>query len=149
MTSRGCPHSCAYCINHTIKNMYGGKGKLRWRSVTHVITELMWVKKNMPYIDYIWISDDEFMARKLDKLVEFSKKYKEKIGLPFSCLASPLSVSEEKMAVHSCREERRCCRSRRYYRRGAGDSGNYPPHHGTPGHIGHGRRDQRRRVYDR
>jgi anaerobic magnesium-protoporphyrin IX monomethyl ester cyclase len=99
MTSRGCPFNCAYCINDTIARMYGGKGKLRWRSIAHVMEELVWVKKNMPYINYIWLSDDEFMARKPAELEDFSKQYKEKIGLPFSCLVSPLSVTEEKMAM--------------------------------------------------
>jgi radical SAM superfamily enzyme YgiQ (UPF0313 family) len=99
MTSRGCPFSCAYCINDTIVRMYGGKGKLRWRSVAHVMKELVWVRKNMPYINYMWLSDDEFMARKPAELEDFSRQYKEKIGLPFSCLVSPLSVTEEKMAM--------------------------------------------------
>jgi len=99
MTSRGCPHSCAYCINHTIKEMYGGKGKLRWRSVNHVMEELMWVKREMPYVNYIWISDDEFMAQRIDTLKEFVTQYKTKIGFPFSILASPPSVTEEKMSL--------------------------------------------------
>ncbi len=98
MTSRGCPYNCTYCINHTIKEMYGGKGKLRWRSVDHVIAELEWVINNMPYIDYIWFSDDEFMARRADEIADFCQQYKEKIALPFSCLVSALSVTEQKMA---------------------------------------------------
>lgn len=99
MTSRGCPYGCAYCINSTINKIYGRKGKLRWRSVQHVMAELKWVRSHMPYIDYIWLSDDEFMARKIGDLREFARQYKEKIGLPFSCLVSPLSVTEEKMAL--------------------------------------------------
>jgi len=99
MTSRGCPHNCSYCINDTIRKIYGGKGNLRWRSVHHVIEELIWVKNNMPYIDYIWISDDEFLARKFKDLEEFSHQYKEKIDLPFFCLISPLTVTEEKMTL--------------------------------------------------
>jgi radical SAM superfamily enzyme YgiQ (UPF0313 family) len=79
--------------------MYGGKGKLRWRTVNHVIEELLWVKREMPYVNYIWISDDEFMAQKIDNLKEFALQYKGKIGLPFSCLVSPLSVTEEKMSL--------------------------------------------------
>jgi anaerobic magnesium-protoporphyrin IX monomethyl ester cyclase len=97
MTSRGCPYACTYCINDTIRRMYGGRGKLRWRSIPHVMKELEWVKANMPYIDYIWISDDEFLARKPDEIAEFAKQYKEKINLPFSCLISPISVTKEKM----------------------------------------------------
>lgn len=99
MTGRGCPHKCTYCINDTIKNLYEGQGYLRWRSTSHVMDELLWVKEHMPYIGYIWISDDAFFARSLEKIEEFCKNYKEKIGLPFTCLASPLTVTEEKMAL--------------------------------------------------
>ncbi len=99
MTSRGCPYGCAYCINDTINKMYGSKGKLRWRSVAHVMNELALVRENMPYVDYIWISDDEFMARKMEDLEMFCREYKARIGLPFSCLVSPLSVTEEKMRM--------------------------------------------------
>lgn len=99
MTSRGCPYGCAYCVNDTINKMYCGKGKLRWRSVAHVMEELVWVRENMPYVDYIWISDDEFMARKAEDLDLFCREYQAKIGLPFSCLVSPLSVTEDKMRM--------------------------------------------------
>ena len=99
MTGRGCPHKCTYCINDTIKSLYDGQGYLRWRSVDHVIGELLSVKEDMPYIGYIWISDDAFFARSLKSLEAFCKEYKEKIELPFSCLGSPLTVTEEKMRL--------------------------------------------------
>ncbi|MBI5238703.1 MAG: B12-binding domain-containing radical SAM protein [Deltaproteobacteria bacterium] len=97
MTGRGCPHQCTYCINDAIKTLYEGASYLRWRSASHVIEELLWVKKNMPYVGFIWISDDAFFARNQKGIEEFCREYKEKIGLPFSCLASPLTISEEKM----------------------------------------------------
>jgi anaerobic magnesium-protoporphyrin IX monomethyl ester cyclase len=99
MTGRGCPYACTYCINDTTNKMFGSKGKLRWRSVAHVMEELVRVRENMPYIDYIWISDDEFMARKTEDLEELCREYKARIDLPFSCLVSPLSVSVEKMRL--------------------------------------------------
>lgn len=99
MTGRGCPHRCTYCINDTIKGLYEGQVYLRWRSVDHVIGELLWVKENMPYIGYIWISDDTFFARNLKELEHFRNEYTEKIGLPFSCLGSPLTINEEKMEL--------------------------------------------------
>lgn len=97
MTGRGCPHKCTYCINDTIKNLYSGQAYLRWRSVGHVIGELQWVKENMPYVGCIWMSDDSFFARNLANLETFCREYKEKIGLPFTCLGSPLTVTEDKM----------------------------------------------------
>ncbi|ODS35781.1 MAG: B12-binding domain-containing radical SAM protein [Candidatus Altiarchaeales archaeon WOR_SM1_86-2] len=99
MTGRGCPHKCAYCINDTIKNLYHGQGYLRWRSTVHVIEELLWVKEKMPYIGYIWISDDAFFGRPLKGIKEFCSEYKKYIQLPFSVLASPLTVTGEKMEL--------------------------------------------------
>ncbi|MBA4358462.1 MAG: B12-binding domain-containing radical SAM protein, partial [Desulfovibrio sp.] len=99
MTGRGCPHKCSYCINDTLKNLYGAKGYLRWRSTEHVMKELAWVREHMPFVGFIWISDDAFFARKLEDIKEFCRQYKEKVGLPFSALASPLTMSEEKMAL--------------------------------------------------
>lgn len=97
MTGRGCPHQCTYCINDAVKCMYGSKGYLRWRSTNHVMDELMWVKEHMPYIGFVWISDDAFFARSAAQMAEFCAAYKEKIALPFSCLASPMTISQEKM----------------------------------------------------
>ncbi len=99
MTGRGCPHKCTYCVNDMIKNLYAGQSYLRWRSTAHVMEELLWVKENMPYINFIWISDDAFFARNSEGLREFCKEYKEKIKIPFTCLASPLTITEEKMEI--------------------------------------------------
>ena len=99
MTGRGCPHKCTYCINDAIKTIYGAQSYLRWRSTDHVLQELLWVKEHLPYVGFIWISDDAFFARSPAAIAEFCRAYKEKIGLPFSCLASPLTVTEEKMAL--------------------------------------------------
>lgn len=98
MTGRGCPHKCSYCNNDTMRNMYKGQGYLRWHSSERIIKELVWVKKHMDYIDFIWISDDVFLARKLKDIEEFCHEYKKKIALPFLCLTSPTLVTDEKMA---------------------------------------------------
>ncbi|MBI3378240.1 MAG: B12-binding domain-containing radical SAM protein [Nitrospirae bacterium] len=99
MSGRGCPHKCSYCVNDTLKNMYGGHDYLRWRSPEHVVEELLFVKKTMPFVGHIWFSDDSFFSRNLEKTKEFCKLYKEKIGLPFFALGSPLTINEEKMAL--------------------------------------------------
>ena len=99
MTGRGCPHKCTYCVNDMIKNLYAGQSYLRWRSTAHVMEEFLWVKKNMPYVNFVWISDDAFFARNPESLREFCREYKEKINIPFTCLASPLTITEEKMEI--------------------------------------------------
>ncbi|HLC18450.1 MAG TPA: radical SAM protein [Thermodesulfobacteriota bacterium] len=99
MTGRGCPHQCSYCVNDTLKSMYNNENYLRWRSTAHVMDELLWVRKNLPYVGFVWISDDAFFARNRKSLEEFCTEYKAKIALPFSCLASPATVTEEKMEM--------------------------------------------------
>lgn len=97
MTGRGCPHRCAYCVNDAIKSLYGAKGYLRWRSVAHVMAELEAARAAMPFIGYVWISDDAFFARPLDDIREFCRQYKARVGLPFSCLGSPATISRDKL----------------------------------------------------
>lgn len=99
MTGRGCPHNCTYCINDTLKGIYNNQNYLRWRSTAHIIDELLWVKESLAYVGFIWISDDSFFARPKKNLEEFCKEYKKKITLPFYCLASPMTITEEKMEM--------------------------------------------------
>ena len=99
MTGRGCPHKCTYCINDKLKELYKNENYLRWRSTAHLIDELLWAKETFSYIGYVWISDDAFFARPKKDLEEFCREYKSKIGLPFSCLTSPMTLSEEKMEM--------------------------------------------------
>lgn len=99
MTGRGCPHQCTYCINDTLKTMYHNVNYLRWRSTPHVMEEFLWVKKNLPYVGFIWISDDAFFAKNKKSLEEFCMEYKKQVALPFTCLASPMTISEEKMEM--------------------------------------------------
>ncbi|UJX43136.1 B12-binding domain-containing radical SAM protein [Desulfovibrio sp. JY] len=97
MTGRGCPHRCAYCVNDAIKSLYGAKGYLRWRSVAHVMDELAEARRIMPFIGYVWISDDAFFARPLEEIRDFCKAWKERVALPFTCLGSPATITREKM----------------------------------------------------
>ncbi|MHC1791198.1 B12-binding domain-containing radical SAM protein [Solidesulfovibrio sp.] len=99
MTGRGCPHRCAYCVNDAIKSLYGAKGYLRWRSTGHVMAEIETARRILPGIGYVWISDDAFFARPLADIQDFCRQWKDRIGLPFSCLGSPATISREKMAA--------------------------------------------------
>jgi radical SAM superfamily enzyme YgiQ (UPF0313 family) len=93
MTSRGCPYKCTYCYNHIYHDLYRGKGKpVRRRSVDHVIRELRILKENG--CQYIRFMDDLFILFP-DWLKEFATKYREQIGLPFTCLARANLVNED------------------------------------------------------
>ena len=99
LTGRGCPHKCTYCSNNFYNNLYDEQGYYRWRSTKHVISELQWVKDNVPNVRAIVFSDDTFFTRSLDIIEEFARNYKEIISLPFFCLGSPLDITEEKLAL--------------------------------------------------
>lgn len=99
MTGRGCPHACTYCGNSFYRDLYKRQRYVRYRSVEHVITELQNVKREYPFIDFIWFSDDSFFGRPLPDLLRFAEEYKAKIGDPFYLLGSPGTITEEKYAA--------------------------------------------------
>ncbi len=95
MVSRGCPYNCSYCFNHAFREMYRGQGKLlRRNSVGRVIDEILEVKRNYP-LQVIKFYDDIFVFSDDEWLRDFSREYKEKIGLPFHCLMRANLVTEE------------------------------------------------------
>ncbi len=87
-TSRGCPHSCAYCCNSVYRELYKGSGvpPLRRRSPYGVLAELEAAKKGKPrfvhFTDEVFNSDYAWLER-------FLAPYRERIGLPFSCFVFP------------------------------------------------------------
>jgi radical SAM superfamily enzyme YgiQ (UPF0313 family) len=101
MTDRGCPHRCSYCNVSNIKEMYKSDESpyFRARSVESAVEELVQIKKRFPFVEAIQFFDDTFFARPLKNLEAFAKLYKEKVGLPFYCQASPNTLSEAKLAA--------------------------------------------------
>jgi len=97
MATRGCPHSCTYCCNNTLRNLYRGQKYVRRRSVGNIIDELRQAKERFPVIQAFWFSDDSFFATSDKEIRKFSEIYRDKIGLPFFCLGSPTTINERKM----------------------------------------------------
>ena len=94
MTSRGCPYRCTYCSNEMYQNLHShDKLHVRRRSPDNVIEELCNIKKE-GLMKRIVFMDDVFTLQK-SWLEEFSEKYQTKIGLPFSCLVHPMSMSKD------------------------------------------------------
>lgn len=99
LASRGCPHACTYCGNNARKKMYSGQLYLRFRSPENVVRELEIRKERYPFINMISFIDDVFVAQTNERIERFCRLYKEKIGLPFHCFASPAALNEEKLAM--------------------------------------------------
>jgi len=80
---RGCPYSCTYCYNHTLKKMYPNQPFIRARSASNMIEEIKEVLNKYHFKRVMFVDDTFILNRKW--LKEFSKKYKKEIGLPFHC----------------------------------------------------------------
>jgi len=93
-TERGCPQACSYCTNNILRALYEDKADLlRTHSVDYVITFFKKIKNKFPSIKVIDIRDETITVRKTEWLREFSKRYKEEVGLRLKCLAEPATMS--------------------------------------------------------
>lgn len=95
--SRGCPHSCAYCCNQSIKEEFPWLKKVRHYSVDRLIDHLKEISRLYPEVRSFWIEDDTFFAKKLEEIQEFSERYKKEICKPFLILISPWTFSDDKV----------------------------------------------------
>ena len=90
MASRGCPFRCTYCFNHQMVNLYqddlGISGKalnyIRHYPAEEVLKELEYLLSRYRSIKMFIFDDDLFTFNK-SYLMEFCKKYRERVGLPF------------------------------------------------------------------
>ncbi len=79
----GCPFSCTYCINSTLKKIGHGYNKYRYHSADYIISEIKYGLTISSKIQYVNFSDDGFFSMSEEVIEGFSKKYKKQIGLPF------------------------------------------------------------------
>jgi len=94
LTGRGCPYNCTYCFNHSYNKLYAGKGKmLRQRSVDNVIGELKQIKKNNAPRRFQFVDDTFILDKKW--VIEFCKRYRKEIKLPFICYARVNLINED------------------------------------------------------
>ncbi len=97
--TRGCPFACTFCVNNTYQSMYPHQKPIRKRSVDNIIMELQEVKSKLPFTKLILFDDDAFFLMSVNQIKDFSKKYKEQIGLPL-CItgATPSTLTKEKLS---------------------------------------------------
>ena len=98
MVSRGCPFDCTYCVNHTLRAMFGAKDYVRFRSVDRVIEEIKEVCAKHPYIKGC-LFDDDILFLNLDWSEAFAERYAGEVGLPFRCNVHPRLLEERRAAL--------------------------------------------------
>lgn len=98
VTSRGCPHLCAYCNNCQYVAMWG-KNSIRFQSVDQFMGELEHSLSFLDFITAIAFDDDDFFFRPVDQLEEFADKYKKKVKLPFAASISANTFRDDKLKI--------------------------------------------------
>lgn len=85
VTSRGCPMSCAYCVNEAVRSLYDDPPNyVRRRSPDHICDEIDRLCEQFPSAQRIRFPDHAF-AMNFEWLDEFAEVYAQRCGLPFSC----------------------------------------------------------------
>ncbi len=98
VTSRGCPNKCSYCNNCRYVTMFG-HNSMRFHSVDRVIEEIEYILGQFDFFRLIGFADDDFFMRPKNQLVDFAKKYKRTVGLPFGVALSAKTYSKEKLEI--------------------------------------------------
>lgn len=92
--SRGCPFTCSYCSSINLRRLYTQKGTyVRFRSVESIISELKEAKEKMRHLKVIHFWDEIFNDQE-EWISEFSRRYREEIGMPFNIWGHPLKIKE-------------------------------------------------------
>ncbi len=97
--SRGCPHHCAYCINHKLNENFPWRKKVRFYPIDYLIEHLKTIRRAYPEVREFCIEDDTFFANKIEDVRKFGERYKNEVGRPFKMHVSPTTFSEDKLRL--------------------------------------------------
>ena len=97
--SRGCAFRCTYCCNRKINELYTGNGQyLRRMSPAKYVAQLATLyRQHFPNATDVFVLDEDFFMRTVPEIEEFAALYRDQVGLPFDCMASPPRITEEKL----------------------------------------------------
>ncbi len=91
--TRGCVFSCTFCINEHLNNVYNNKS-YREKDIPKFIDEVKYFKDTYG-IEYVYILAEMFLPTTKQRIRDFSRLWKEKVGLPFWCQLRVEGVDEE------------------------------------------------------
>jgi len=91
-TGRGCANDCAFCYNHFVREVYGGRHFVRRKSPGRVLDEVAEVARRAR-LEWVHFADDLFVTD-LDWLEELATVYPASCPLPFSCNSSADRLTE-------------------------------------------------------
>jgi len=92
----GCPNECTYCINKSWRELYNNEGAfLRHYSVDRIIDELEYLSKEYK-LEFWKFHDEDFCLKSIAYFEELARKYKERVGLPFTAMANCKNITVEK-----------------------------------------------------
>ncbi len=94
MASRGCPYNCSYCCSPAMKQLYGDKRYIRFRSVASLLEEVERVVRDFPQVEYNVFHDD-LLPMKKEWFADFTREYRSRIGLPFEMNCHPNLMDRE------------------------------------------------------
>lgn len=94
VAQKGCPYSCTYCEHNFLRKFDEGIGlHLRRKSIDNIINELKIMKEKYDFKE-VDFKDNIFTVGKQWTL-DFFKRYKEEINVPFRILSHPLCMDED------------------------------------------------------
>jgi len=93
--SRGCPFSCTYCLNRLNQEIFKGLGKYnREKPIEYAIREIEHLKKQYA-LEMVFFSDENFLAMRKERLMEFCGKYRLRVALPFFIMTRADTLLDE------------------------------------------------------
>lgn len=99
LTSRGCPHHCAYCNNCRYTALHGGRVPIRRQSVGRFMDEVEHTLTRMPFVERVLFGDDDFLIRPVAELEEFAARYRKTVNRPFAVCLSANTYQRKKLDI--------------------------------------------------
>jgi radical SAM superfamily enzyme YgiQ (UPF0313 family) len=101
MGSRGCFYRCSFCSNNFLATQFKDWHKVRYRSPENIFAELDHYMNTynvkLKYVDFT----DDIVAHNNTRLAELFYGFKERFGIPYTCLVYPLLINEESFKILS------------------------------------------------